>query len=185
MWYSSKSNIQISKSFKTASSSVYQLIKDNWFREGDKLIDNHWTHNKIEDEWGVKGKRITLIRNPWDYIVSAYHWALRNGEAPNEYSFEDFLYKPSGFDWKKQLEYWDCESDDVIQLETLDADIERIRTKYNLAKITIPLTHQKKTLHRGNYQSYYNKESRDYIRLVFGQQLYYWQTKFGINYKFH
>ena len=184
MWWSKRRNIQISKSFKTASSSIYELIKDNWFREGDKLIDNHWTHQKIEKEWKVKGERITLIRNPWDYVVSAYHWALRNGECPNEYSFEDFLYKPSGFDWQKQLLYWDCESDDIIQFESLNKDIERIRDKYNLPHIVIPLTHQKKTTNRKKYQSYYNEESKDFIRLVFGAQLYYWKTKYGVNYKF-
>jgi hypothetical protein len=186
MYYNPKSKIIISKSFKTAGSSLYTLIKKNWLEEGCRLDDMHYTLKECQDIYGEKKfTQITLIRNPWDYVVSAYHWGKRNGEVPNDYTFQDFLYKPSQFNWQKQLKFWDTnDTDDVIQFEKINEEIQRLVDEYHLPQPITQLPHEKKTLDRLSYQYYYNEEDKDYVRRVFGEQLYFWQLHFGINYTF-
>ena len=186
MYYNPKRKIIISKSFKTAGSSLYTLIKNNWLEEGTQLHDMHWTLEECQNIYGEKEfTQLTLIRNPYDYVVSAYHWGKRNNEVPHEYSFQDFLYKPSDFNWQKQLKFWDTNyTDDVIQFEKIEEEIQRLVDEYNLPQPTTQLPHEKKTVDRKDYKEYYREEDIHYIRRVFGHQLYFWKIHFGINYKF-
>ena len=186
MYYNPTSKIIISKSFKTAGSSLYTLIKNNWMSEGCKLDDMHYTLKECQNIYGEKDfTQLTLIRNPYDYVVSAYHWGKRNGEVPHEYTFQDFLYKPSDFNWQKQLKFWDSDyTDDVIQFERIEEEIQRLVDEYKLPQPTTHLPHEKKTIDRKDYKEYYTEEDKDYIRRVFGHQLYFWHVHFGINYKF-
>ena len=186
MYYNPKSKIIISKSFKTAGSSLYTLIKNNWLEEGCRLDNEHYTLKECQGIYKTKEfTQLTLIRNPYDYVVSAYHWGKRNEEVPQDYTFQDFLYKPSQFNWQKQLKFWDTnDTDDVIQFEQLDVEIERLVYEYNLPKVKTPIPHEKKTVERVSYQYYYNEEDKHYVRRVFGHQLYFWQIHFGIKYTF-
>ena len=186
MYYNPHSKIIISKSFKTAGSSLYTLIKDNWLQEGCELHDWHWTLRECQERFNEKDfTQLTLIRNPWDYVVSAYHWAQRNGECDRSWTFQDFIYKDCAFDWKKQLRFWDTDdTDDVIQFEKIEEEIQRLVDEYKLPQPTTELPHEKKTLDRTRYQDYYTTEDYHYIRRVFGHQLYFWEVHFGIKYTF-
>lgn len=120
MFIDLKQKVLVSKSFKTASSSFFDLLSDV---EGDHIIkfDYHRTIKQMLQEYRLKEDKftkITLIRNPWDYVVSAYFWAKYNNECPEHFEFEDFVYKDSEFNWKKQLYYWDLDYiDDVVKFE--------------------------------------------------------------------
>ena len=185
MYYNPKSKIIISKSFKTAGSSLYTLIKNNWMLEGCRLDDMHYTLKECQKIYGEKEfTQITLIRNPHDYVVSAYHWGKRNGEVPHDYTFQDFLYKPSQFNWQKQLRFWETDDiDDVIQFEKIEEEIQRLVDEYHLPQPTTQLPHEKKSVDRKPYREYYTKEDKEFIQNFFAHQLYFWDVHFGIKYK--
>lgn len=186
MYYNPKSKIIISKSFKTAGSSLYTFIRKNWMLEGCKLDDYHWTLEQCQNHYNEKNfTQLTLIRNPWDYVVSAWFWAMRNGESP-VISFQDFLYKDTPFRWRKQKGFWDVRFiDDVIQFEKIQEEIQRLIDEYHLPQPNHPLPHEKRTLNRKEYGYYYEDKDIEYVGEVFKEQIHFFKINFGINYTFN
>ena len=191
MYYNPHKKVLISKSFKTASSSLYTFCISNLMEDGSKQMNMHRTIPQIIEMWDVPTDdltRIVGIRNPWDYVASAYHWAQINGECPLSYSFNDFIFKQSDFDWKKQLKFWDTNYiDDVILFEDLYNELQRICETYNLPTgLNKPVSWEKKTLNQtmGYRALYHTQEEVDEIGTVFREQLDFFSNKFDINYKF-
>lgn len=120
--YSKK--VIVSKSFKTASSSLYELLNKGANHNNSFLFNGHKTIKEIIDSYSIEPKifdKLTIVRNPWDYVVSAYFWAKHNKECPPSYSFEDFILKDSKFNWRKQKKFWDLRYlDRVIYYEDFD-----------------------------------------------------------------
>ena len=170
MFVDKKTKVLVSKSFKTASSSFYDLLNQQSLNGGIIRFDYHRTINQILKEYDLDQEEYntwTLIRNPWDYVVSAYCWARWNYECPTHYSFEDFIFKYSEFNWKKQIDYWDLEYIDyVIQYENLEEDSKKFCQIYGYSY------HPLKKLKSGirpekSYQEWHTDKTRDYIYDVF------------------
>ena len=128
MYYNKDKKVIVSKSFKTASSSFYCFLKRN-ARIGEfALMNQHLTLKQIINKFNLnKNKviKIVQVRNPWDYVVSSYYWAKDQKKCPQGYTFEDFIFKPSKFNWQKQLDFWDLNYiDNFIKYEHLENDIK-------------------------------------------------------------
>lgn len=191
MYYNPHKKVLISKSFKTASSSLYTFCVTNLMEDGCQQMNMHRTIEQLIDRWQIPTDnlvKIVGIRNPWDYLASAYHWAQMNGECPLSYSFNDFLFKECDFDWKRQLSFWDIENiDDVIVFEDFSNELQRISKLYNLqGGIGKPVSWEKKTLNQsmGYRTLYHNQEEIDEVRSVFENHIAFFERKFGIKYTF-
>ena len=191
MYYNPHKKVLISKSFKTASSSLYTFFVSNLMDSECNQMNAHRTISQLIDIWDLPTDgltRIVGIRNPWDYVTSAYHWAQLNGECPLSYSFNDFIFKKSDFDWKRQLNFWDINYiDDVIVFENFNEEIERICKKYDLpAGLNKPVSWEKKTLNQtiGYRALYHEKSEIDEVGTVFKEQIDFFSDKFDIKYTF-
>ncbi len=95
-----------------------------------------------------------FVRNPWDRVVSFYHYQARvQGERG---SFADFL--PSGLP-RASCTHATSGLDFVGRFEQLDSDFGAICAKLGLAAILPRLNVSK----RGSYRSYYDAASRTLI----------------------
>ena len=191
MYYNPHNQVLISKSFKTASSSLYTFCVTNLMEDGCKQMNMHRTIPILIDKWDIPTDgltRIVGIRNPWDYVASAFHWAQVNGECPLSYSFNDFVFKKSDFDWKRQLKFWDMGYiDDVIVFEDFGNEVQRICNDYGLSRgVGKPTTWEKKTLNQsmGYRILYQNQEEIDEVQNVFSDHLVIFEERFGVKYKF-
>ena len=191
MYYNPHKKVLISKSFKTASSSLYTFCVTNLMEDGCNQMNMHRTIPILIDKWDIPTDgltRIVGIRNPWDYVASAFHWAQINGECPLSYSFNDFVFKESDFDWKRQLKFWDMNHiDDVIVFEDFGNEIQRICSKYGLTGgIDKPVAWEKKTLNQtmGYRILYQNQEEIDEVKKIFSEHLRVFEEKFGVKYEF-
>lgn len=160
MYINHKHKFIIPKPFKMAGSSIYTYLKNN-FSDNSILIDGHFTYEELINMYNlnpIEYKKVTLIRNPFDYMVSAYFWSWKNGECPPDYTFSDFIHKKSDFNWKKQHKFWNNDSDYYIYFERLPDqvfDFLKIFERVN----NINLGTEKKTLHK-YYSRYYNQKDK-------------------------
>ena len=191
MYYNPHKKVLISKSFKTASSSLYTFCVNNLMEDGCQQMNMHRTIEQLINRWQIPTDdlvKIVGIRNPWDYVASAYHWAQMNQECPLSYSFNDFVFKESDFNWKKQLKFWDIENiDDVILFEDFSNELQRISKLYDLhGGINKPVSWEKKTLNQsmGYRTLYHNQEEIDEVGSVFENHIAFFERKFGIKYTF-
>jgi chondroitin 4-sulfotransferase 11 len=136
---------------------------------------------KIEEvglrEWK---KRLTfsVIRNPWDRVVSQYHWRIhRNhkGMADEHIEFKEWVLKvyrnndpyyydqPRMFmpqiDWIADKE-GEVLVDELLRFESLNAEFEVIRKRLG-KKAALP--HLKRSEHH-DYRNYYDSETIEIVR---------------------
>lgn len=191
MYCNDKNKVLISKSFKTASSSLYELLREHVGQSHGLLKDNHFYPKLWREMLDFERDEITMIvgiRNPWDYVSSAYHWSLMNNECPSDYTFKDFVFKKSDFNWQKQLQWWDVnEIDDVIVFENLREEVNRIASIYDIKEIYgKPLRHLKRSKNSTtvDYRNVYDEESKQYVEEVFEEQIEFFKENFGVYYTF-
>lgn len=177
----------ISKSFKTASSSFHAFISDQTPKNfNGMLVNNHIPVGELINHPSVNDYRsytkVTLIRNPWDMVVSAFHWSKNNNECPPSFTFSDFVYYNSTFDWKKNKEYWNFDLiDRFIRYEYLEDDIYSFCEDFNFDYKR--LAHLKKSIKKKLFWEYYDEFKLFYIvgRHYFEAIEKIGYTKFGIN----
>ena len=129
--------------------------------------------SKHADIWEIKNrfknsynnyKKFTIIRNPYDKMISWYFYLKRNlGENYNIVEFNEWIKTPSKL-WhandpisflKPQCE-WIDDTVKVIKFENLNKELNKFFNK----KIELPITNKSNHKH---YSKYYNQESINII----------------------
>ncbi len=132
------------------------------------------THGR--EEWESRF-RFTIVRNPWDKVVSHYHYRLKTNQTmlrESGVSFNDWVRlayeekdpdyhdKPKMFapqvDWLRD-DNGKVEIHHIIQFESLEAGFKRLCKKL---KVKASLPHLKSS-DRGDYRQYYDNESVEII----------------------
>lgn len=135
--------------------------------------------------------KFTIVRNPWDRVVSAYHFLKQGGlnnndrefyknELVNFDSFDDFvknwlvypenLKKYHHFQTQSHYildKYNKVKLDFIGYLENIDKDFEYICNKMNI-EVTLPNSNKS---NRNNYQDYYSDETRAIVAEVYKQDI--------------
>ena len=109
-------------------------------------------------------KKFTIIRNPYDKMVSWYFYLKRNvGENHNIIEFSDWIKDPSKLwhandpiSFLNPQYVWIDDTVEIIKFENLKKDINKFFQK----EIDLPITN--KSNHE-NYLEYYNQKSLDII----------------------
>jgi hypothetical protein len=123
------------------------------------------SHGTAQDYASVLGDdfsqyfSFSVVRNPFDWIVSFYHFQLKRGKT--EMSFREFVEKPVA---KPQTDYI-FDSDDkimvsfVARFEKLAEDFATVSAKIGL---DLRLPHVNSTAH-AHFSSYYDRQSQALI----------------------
>lgn len=142
----------------------------------------HFTDNIYEQKFDEYFK-FSVVRNPFDKMVSAYKHGAWGVIDQRKESFEDFILSllPGGKREIKDLSDrglnhfvpWTSlfdinRTDFIMRLESLNKDI-----KFVVRKIRLPANLEKHNISRkdNNYRSYYNRETREIVSELYKKDL--------------
>jgi len=198
------------KSWKTAGTSIESALSnhcqdrdivtalgDYWFNRDEQ---GHWIHRSMNDDGfvqhdsaaSVKSKvppdvwnnyfKFSIVRNPWDRVVSLFSWEARNKPAlkpaPRWYHragfpFNEFRARTILFrqfvtgDWKTNDQFYVMDGslcvDFVIRYERLAEDLDEVCRRVGLPDLALP--HLKSGLRQTghSYADYYDEPSRSIV----------------------
>lgn len=187
------------KTRKTAGSSIENIflnkIKNDFvfggmpFEKLDPINIRECEHSgykfisrKFPKEWSEYYK-FTVERNPWDKVVSRYHWY--NAERPKKArgSFEEFIFGKKKFFFKND---WDLYANDqplvdnVLRYENLNNDFKDVCRILNLP-YNNELNHTKlKSQYRNkaDYRSHYTEKTKAEVYKHYKGTIDYFNYKF-------
>ena len=167
---------------KTAGTSIGNAI--------GLAVKHHQTAKEIiasigKDKWNTAYK-FTLVRNPWDKVVSHYEYRRKRNKtevASRNISFSEWVKKtygpekdtfyynnPKAFqpqvEWLKDDE-GSIKIDFVGKFESINEDFEQIKHAIGL-DVELPHLNASK---RAGYQSYYDDETRDIVARWFREDI--------------
>jgi hypothetical protein len=198
---------------KTAGSSIETVLQKNTdckklkggFRDSDLK-----TCPFCPPSWCIKHKPFYLlneeikkyysfgfVRNPWDLVVSSFHWWLKS-ERPRwvhrgmqnllkEVNFDNFIRSDmkhylNQMDHKNygQLFWLQSESgfevDFIGRFENLQEDFNTVCDKIGISKQQLP--HANKSKHK-HYTEYYDDETKQIVAELYAKDIEYFGYKFG------
>lgn len=173
---------------KTGGSSIEKALG---------IRHDHKTAMEKRQEYGERLWRkkysFAFVRNPWDKVVSHYHFRRmtnQTGLDSNNVEFSQWVKlaydenDPRYYDNPKmfmpQLD-WLSDSnglllvDDIGRFESLDEDFNKICTKIGAVDCVLP--HAKRSK-RGDYREYYDSHSIEIVRKCFEKDINYFGYEF-------
>lgn len=106
-----------------------------------------------KEKWNEYFK-FSIVRNPWDRLVSAYSRRVKCNELCSSVTFKDWFFEIRNEWWVVQSNWLNSDLDHVGRFENLNLTYELICNKCNLKN---KIQHINKTKHF-HYSFYYNKE---------------------------
>jgi len=166
-----------------------KAIKRRKRLKGKEASGRLWKHSKICDIYGLVDQEqieayfvFTLVRNPWDRMVSYYHWLrIQKFDHPHvklaqELEFSPFLNNVGTrlvFQGQQSMTYVQDrqganQCDLFLRLEHLAQDVEILEDAIGMRFGLIP--HENKS-DRGAYQAYYTEADAALIAQIFATDI--------------
>lgn len=178
---------------KTGGSSISQALgeKEQTHLSADTIM-NFIGHENFKEKFSF-----AFVRNPYDRVVSQYHYRLQNNQTnlrTENISFEDWMMKtyiekdPRYFNYplmfQPQLDWIsDYENklliDFVGRFENIEEDFRHVCTEIGKENLSLP--HHRKSKRKRNYKDYYSRETKKIITQVFEKDLDYFKYSFDSN----
>lgn len=165
---------------------VYGLNKGTMTQHANlEYIQKYITADQARDYY-----KFTIVRNPWDRMVSAFFY-LYDGHVKRFETFEKWLdhkYKmvingkyKQGSHYTPQIEYTHKNGTQVVdfvgRFESLDDSFETIVHHLNLKNT--PLKHINISKKRGgHYNIYYNDKSKKQVEEMYGEEIDFFKYNF-------
>lgn len=155
-----------------------------------------WKHSTLADIDGVLAPGelramfvFTLVRNPWDRMVSFYTWARSQAfdhpavRAAKQNAFPDFVVLPEG---GEALGHWPARAyvtladghehcNAFVRLERLGVDLPRVEEHLGF-RLEVPMLNA--TVRDRNYRSYYDLATRAAVARISAEDI----ARFGYTY---
>ena len=163
--------------------SEYGIVGNRY--HGKKTVGLYSNHTlpddlrkKIGDDIYNSYFKICSIRNPYDLMVSLYHW--RGNIEINKISFQNFIKNNSNdFAILNNKKFWNEPNTFIIRYENLKEDLLTLSEKLDLSLDINDLNHYKKSVREKDYKVYYNEESKKMITKIFSNEI----EKFNYSYE--
>ena len=132
---------------------------------GGKHADQYRVEKFLRQRNQTLGFTFCVVRNPWDRLVSTYHYYIKRGQInPKKLSFDDFIKGKwkEGNKWgcsRKQQHQYYYDMDIILRYENLEEDFKQIQDFYGIKKDL----GTKNTSKHKDYKSYYNQERIDIV----------------------
>lgn len=153
---------------------------------GLELFD-HWPASKMDVLLAPLGKRLsdyfsfTTVRNPWDRIVSRYHYGLKNpkskwrAKVEQAGSFKAFACDAS-LHWATTFDVYAMEGDRMLvdavaRVEALQDDLEPIAQRLGLPPLTLARVNENPRGGARDYRTYYDDESAQAVADQFAKDI--------------
>jgi chondroitin 4-sulfotransferase 11 len=138
------------------------------------------THPRCGEHKWEKYFKFTFVRNPYDKLVSQYHYNRAKFRL-TDLSFYEYIkhYNEGGQIAKYPVnnhEYIDLDLDYIGKFENLQQDMNYIFDRCRLPRLKIPHLNSSKHEH---YTSYYNDETRSIVTKLFEKDLELFGYEFG------
>lgn len=177
---------------KTGGTSIGHWMMEN----GGPQLGHWYLHPRLTEIQGVAGKKFsfTVVRNPWDRLVSLYHFS-RDWRNPAPYGNAvagaelqatlDRIKQQTFAQWLQgietapglpniwfngltnQVDWMDEPVDLILKFETLETDFQQIQDRLNCQ---VPLRHELSTVH-GPYQDYYTTETQALVARLYARDI--------------
>lgn len=156
-----------------------------------------WKHARLTDIYGLATQDqiesyfvFTIVRNPWDRMVSYYHWLkAQSFKHPvvgiaREYSFAEFLMNPvvqQGLQ-NDATRHYTCDRGGIercnmhLKMEELAKDVQHLEQHLGVKLPELP--HHNRSERHKNYANYYDTDSKDMISKVFADDIKRFEYKF-------
>ena len=169
---------------KTGGTSIERFFKNR---------PNRMLKHKTAQDYALENPRIwnqylkfTVVRNPWDWMVSWYFWRKQN----NKLSMKEFLLNYKMVSTEQQLRELPKEMnfltfvnidntisiDHVCRFENLQEDFNTVCDKIGIQQQRLP--HKNKTKHK-HYTEYYDDETREIVAEKYAKDIELFGYKFG------
>ena len=154
------------------------------------LMSSHIIEEVGEDIFN-KYFKFSFVRNPWDKMVSQYHYSTTLREDLLNYigiskfsSFKEYIHRVSKskihVQWDQQYKFLyinkKCVVDFIGRFENLEEDFNTICDKIGIPQQQLP--HKKKSKHK-HYTEYYDDETRAIVAEKYARDIEYFGYKFG------
>jgi hypothetical protein len=186
---------------KTAGTSIGHWMQANSTPTKSDCWYEHPSLENIKAQYKVV-ESFTVVRNPWDRMVSFYHY-FKNPYCPNPKftseqlqmyvnnlnkieifpTFENWLLNAQSFKlppwwWWNAItpqSQWISDETTILRYENLKEDFKQIQRKFNTDK-ELPVENVSDHTH---YSTYYNDQTKQIIYQWFREDIERWQYKFA------
>ncbi len=158
-------------------------IKKYLIRSDLRKMNSHATAQEIKNQIGEELFHqyfsFAFVRNPWDWQVSLYEYALKDtGHYQHELfksfgSFEKYIHWRVKEAPRLQKEFVCDQSGEIMvdfvgRFENINSDFNKVVGKLKLTNCQLPKTNS--TI-RKPYREYYNAETQDLVKRVFAEDI--------------
>jgi hypothetical protein len=149
----------------------------------EEIIRGIEADDRLGEEIWEEYTKITNVRNPWDLVVSRFHWELKK-DKPNwvkTIGFEKFVKHQATLDnAKSNRKIWTYKNQfdfEYIRFENLEEDILKVCKKVGINVKNVNLENYKQ-ISRKPYQEYYNEETKRIVGKAYKKEIELFNYKF-------
>jgi hypothetical protein len=156
---------------KTAGTSIHTALEIEPDRRGHRTLET------LYDLYGttiLKTPCFTVVRNPWDRMVSLYEFRKQKKDIPSSYTFKKWLLKGA----VSIIERMNCvdivaldgtKPVEVLRYENLAQEWNNFAIKYKIETKELPKLNAADK--RADYRNYYDQESLKLVEKVFEKDI--------------
>lgn len=177
---------------RTGGSSIEVALagQDWWLIDPDtKHLSVGMTRNLMgEEKWGTYFK-FSIVRNPWDRVISMFAtgWWEKETDSESSHSLRNFIARLSPHPHEKHgslhyHEILDGAIDYIARFETLNQDFDYICHRLGATDMILP--HCERTT-REHYSNYYDEETAALVANVFKKDIELYRYSFERQFDYH
>ena len=179
---------------KTGGTSIERVFDETAGHGASEVSYKHATAQELKKLMPFKWDsyfKFTIVRNPWDWLVSRYTWSAKTHNYITCNSFKEFTTNicnniVTGYpDWildacMPQIDMISIDGkvcvDHIYRFENLQDEFNDLCQTLKLSNIELPQTTKSKHKH---YTEYYDDETREIVAEKYAKDIEYFGYKYG------